>query len=187
MVVEDPGRQPNITEIEDFFQNLTLLMYDTEVALSVLEERVCPYLAPDVGFSDPWLRARGLARFKTGLFGFHCAFRFDFTIRQLGVRLNPSGDGGRVLVEGVMNLRSIPGYVYPLRTILVYDFVFVGVEPDITSQEEMWSFADLFLNAPLLVGRFYDGLFRPAAGVFFLGFFRLACYLRRRPSSGGEA
>ncbi len=76
-----------------------------------------PYLAPDVTFTDPWLTAHGRGRFRIGLRGFHCVIRFDFDIFQLAVTLNERGDGGRVIVDGVMNLRQLRFYTYPLRTI----------------------------------------------------------------------
>lgn len=176
--MKEATRRPTVRELESTFRNITLMMYDTAVSKSELEERVCPFLAADIEFSDPWLRADGLARFKTGLFGFHDAFRFDLTINHMAVMKNSRGDGGQVLVEGVMNLRSIPGYMYPLRTILLYDFTLAGSEVHITRLEEMWSFGDMILKAPLLAGRFYDQLFRPAAAVFFDGFFRLATFVR---------
>lgn len=166
------------TQIEALFRELTLLMYDTSVPLSTLSERVNPYLSPDIVFVDPWVHVRGRRRFEIGLRGFHCVIHFDFTISQLAAQLDESGRRGRVLVEGVMNLRQLRVYTYPLRTILVYDFVLTEQDPGllITKVEEMWSFGDMIENLPL-VGRLYDGLFRRFFGAFFTRMFWLSCAL----------
>jgi len=170
---------PSAAAIEDQIRELTLLMYDTRVALPVLEQRVLPRLAPGVIFEDPWLRARGRDRFRIGLRGFHCVIRFDFEIFQLAVEMNPRGDGGRALVDGVMNLRQLGFYTYPLRTILVYDFdgTADGEGLQITRLEEMWSFGDMIASAPLFVGWLYQDVLRPAAGHFFTAAFWLSCAL----------
>src|SRR5262249_8757521 len=99
-------------EIAAKIRELTLLLYDTSVPLATLEERVVPYLSPRVAFIDPWIIARGRRKFRIGLRGFHCAIRFDFEIKQLAVELD--GRRGRALVEGVMNLRQLRVYTYPL-------------------------------------------------------------------------
>src|SRR5262249_12716076 len=136
---------PRVPALEARFRELTLLMYDTGVPIPVLKERVFPYLAPDIVFVDPWLVARRRRRFEIGLMGLHCAFRFDFDSFQVAVALGVQGDGGRVMVDGVMNLRSLPGYTYPLRTILAYDFMLGEGERGLLvhRQEEMWSFGDM--------------------------------------------
>jgi hypothetical protein len=95
-------------------------------------------------------------------------------------------------VDGVMNLRQLRFYTYPLRTILVYDFAVTADGLRIRRLEEMWSFADMIANAPLLVGRLYQGAFRPLAGAFFVRAFRLACAVRAvleraRPGLGRRA
>jgi hypothetical protein len=169
-----------VTDLEVRFRELTLLMYDTKVALPVLEERVSPHLAEDVEFVDPWLRARGDRRFMIGLRGFHCVIRFDFTIFQIGVHLDEDGGTGRTLVDGVMNLMQLGFWTYPLRTVLVYDFRLTGEEENlqITRLTEMWSFGDMIAAAPFLVGRFYDRVFRPLSGEFFTAAFWLGCALR---------
>jgi hypothetical protein len=181
------SRDPRVVAIEERLRELTLLMYDTSVPIPVLEERVVPYLAPDIEFVDPWLVARGRERFETGLRGFHCVIRFDFDISQLSVALDARGEGGRAVVDGVMNLRQLRFYTYPLRTILVYEFTVAAGELQIRRLEEMWSFGDMIQNAPLLVGRLYRSAFRPAAGAFFTAFFRLSCALwgRRGRAFGG--
>lgn len=182
-----PSGDLRIPALEARFRELTLLMYDTGVPIPVLRERVFPYLSPDIEFVDPWLVARGRERFEAGLPGFHCAFRFDFDIAQIGVALDARGEGGRAMVDGTMNLRSIPSYTYPLRTILVYDFALGRGARGllIDRQEEMWSFGDMLAHAPFPVGWLYRDVFRPASGRFFTAFFRLSCALsagRVRPS-----
>jgi hypothetical protein len=171
-------------ELEDRFRTLTLLMYDTSVPIPVLEERVYPHLAPDILFTDPWVIVRGRRRFEIGLRGFHRIICFDFDIFQLAVELDGNG-GGRVLVDGVMNLRQLVFYTYPLRTLLRYDFTLTedGRAFHVTRLEEMWSFGDLIANTPL-VGEVYDRVFRPVAGRFFLAIFWLSgVLLRPRPAS----
>ncbi|XYI02655.1 hypothetical protein ACMHYB_24030 [Sorangium sp. So ce1128] len=174
------GSRLSVAEIGERFRELTLLMYTTSVPLDELREQVYPYLAPDVEFIDPWIRARGAGKFRIGLLGFHCAFLFDFDIFQINVSMNERGDGGRVLVDGVMNLRQLRVYTYPLRTLLVYDFVMTkgGEGFEITRQEEMWSFGDMIQNAPL-IGTCYEG-FRFVSGYFFAGFFWLSCVVATR-------
>jgi hypothetical protein len=171
--------ETEIGELEARFRTIVLLMYDTSVPLSVLEEKVCPYLADDVAFVDPAVKAHGYRKVRTGLRGFHCAFWFDFDIHDLHVRMHANNSSGQALASGVMNLRSIPGYVYPLRTHLVYDFV-LGESGSltITRVEEMWSLGDLIENAPLGIGKIYDGVLRPLAGYFLVGFFWLTCRLK---------
>jgi hypothetical protein len=102
---EAPGAttRPGIPELERRFTELTNLLYDTAVPAAVLQENVYPFLAPDIEFKDPWVKASGLRHFWIGLKGFHAVIRFDFRIFQLAVQLNERGDGGRVLVDGVMN------------------------------------------------------------------------------------
>jgi hypothetical protein len=165
-------------ELESRIRALTLLMYDTSVSRPTLREKVEPYLAPDIKFLDPWLRAQGASKFKVGLHGFHCVIRFDFDIAQMSAVISDDGKRGRVVVEGTMNLRQLVVYTYPLRTILVYEVDLVGGELglQVTKLEEMWSFGDMIANAPLL-GSFYDGVFRPAAGYFFTAAFWLSCAL----------
>jgi hypothetical protein len=177
------GARPDVTALEARFREITRLMYDTRVPRATLEERAIPLLALNVEFVDPWLRARTRRVFAIGLRGFHCVIRFDFDIFQLGVHLNERGDGGHAIVDGVMNLRQLGFYTYPLRTILVYDFVLSGdgEELQITKLEEMWGFGDMIANAPLLVGHAYDGILRPAWGHFFTGLFWLACKLFEPP------
>jgi len=177
-----------VREIEDRFTQLTLLMYDTSVPRRVLEEQVYPHLGPTIEFVDPWILARGRRKFITGLRGFHCAIRFTFDIFQINVQMNEQGNGGRVLVDGVMNLNQLVIYTYPLRTILAYDFTMTkgGESFQITRLEEMWSYADMIQNVPLL-GKLYNAS-RVVGGYFFTGLFWLACAVRERSFHGtGEA
>lgn len=172
------ARRLSVVELERRFAELTYLMYDTRVPLGRLEERVFPYLGPDVEFVDPWVHTRGRELFENGLRGFHCSFRFDIDITQLHVRLNERGDGGRVLVDSIMNLRQLRVYTYPLRTLLVYEFVLTegGTSFQITRQEEMWSLGDMLANLPVAGGVFDLG--RRAWGYYFSATFWLSCALR---------
>ncbi|MEP7124772.1 MAG: hypothetical protein ABJE95_27840 [Byssovorax sp.] len=155
------------------FTDLTNLLYDTAIPVAVLQEKVYPYLAPDIQFRDPWVKTSGLRHFWTGLQGFHAVIRFDFRILQLAVQMNERGDGGRVLVDGVMNLNQLVIYTYPLRTMLVYEFTMLpdGQRLQITSLEEMWSFGDLIENTPGMkrpyekYRRFFGNLF---GGMFWV-------------------
>jgi hypothetical protein len=68
----------------------------------------------------------------------------------------------------------------------VYEFALTEGRLQIRKLEEMWSFGDMIQNAPLLVGRLYGSVFRPAAGAFFTAAFWLSCTLRRgRARSSG--
>jgi len=165
----------SVRQLEARIGRLTELMYTTSVPLSTLEEEVIPCLSPDIQFVDPWVRVRGIQRFLAGLRGFHCVIRFDFDIVQLDVKLNEARDGGRAMVDGVMNLRQLRFYNYPLRTILVYDFVMTdgGRNLQITKVEEMWSLGDMLQNAPL-IGRVYE-VFRVISGYTISTMFWLAC------------
>lgn len=166
-----------MTPLEERMLRIVTLMYDTGVSLDVLEQEVCPYLAPNVAFKDPVLRAEGFNKIRIGMRGFHCAFKFELDIHQFAVKLD--GQRGRVLVDAHMNLRSVPGYMYPLRTTLVYDFVVDhDGDPLIENIEEMWPIGDLFANAPLGIGLLYGRLLRRISGAGFLGFFWLTTKLR---------
>lgn len=182
MGTRDNPRRLGVAELERRFAELTHLMYDTRVSPERLEERVHPYLSPDIEFVDPWVHTRGGPVFRAGLRGFHCLFRFDFDLFQLHVQMNERGDGGRVLADGVMNLRQLVVYTYPLRTLLVYDFALTegGASFVITRQEEMWSLGDMLQNLPF-VGPIYD-LGRRAWGSFFGVAFGAACAVKTRLS-----
>lgn len=178
------SKKLGVHELERRFTEMTQLLYTTSIPVPELREKVYPHLAPTVVFRDPWVRASGLQQFWVGLRGFHAVIRFDFDIFQLAVELNERGDGGRVLVDGVMNLRQLVVYTYPLRTQLVYEF---DLSPDgesfqITSLEEMWSLGDLIANAPG-VGVAYEG-FRWASGYFFTAMFWLAANVVEKLPSG---
>lgn len=187
MQIHGSGGRPDVAALERRFTELTLLMYDTRVPLDVLEARVLPVMARDVEFVDPWVHTRGLPIFAAGLRGFHCVIRFDFTIFQLHVQLDPQGRGGRVLVDGVMHLRQLVVYTYPLRTQLVYQFEWSegGEGFLVTRQEEMWSLGDLLANLPA-IGRLYE-LGRRGWGRFFGAMFAASCAVvtRLRPQIAG--
>lgn len=173
--------------LEQRIRALTALLYDTSVPAARLDAEVLPHLAEDVTFQDPWQSGRGKETYRLGMKGFHALFRFHFDFLQVSVQLNPAGDGGRALVDGTMQLEQLAWlYTFPLRTLLVYDFVLPC--PDgpaaaerllITAHEELWSFGDLLEALPLL-GRVYAGLFRPAFGVGFVAVSRFASALQER-------
>lgn len=162
------------------FTELTHLLYDTSVPVAVLQEKVYPLLGSDITFRDPWIRGKGLSQFWTGLRGFHAIVRFTFDITQLAVQMNARGNGGRVLVDGTMNLNQLVVYTYPLRTQLVYEFTISpdGEDLEVHALEEMWSFGDLFQNLPGL-GMAYEA-FRWSWGAFFTGVFWTAANVVER-------
>jgi hypothetical protein len=159
---------------EEQIRRIVTLMYDTGVPLDQLEREVLPYLSAEVSFVDPAVRGRGFDKIRHGLRGFHTAFKFHFDITQMSVQ------NGRALIDGVMHLRPVAGYTYPLRTVLVYEFT---LRDDgavrVTSIEEMWPIGDLLANAPLGLGKLYGKVFRGAFGLGLSGFFRAVTALRR--------
>lgn len=171
-------------QLEDTFRRLTMRLYDTSVPAEVLDDEVRPYLAEDVTFIDPWQQGSGRRNYRLGAAGFHCMFRFDFELAQVNVMLADDQRSGRAIVDGVMQLRQFaPLLVYPLRTILVYEFTLVQPAdggapplPVIHRHEEMWSFADMLAAMPGL-GAFYSKVFRP---LFTRGFLRASLLCRKR-------
>jgi hypothetical protein len=159
---------------EQQIRRIVTLMYDTGVPLDELEREVLPFLAAEVSFVDPAVRGKGFDKIRVGLRGFHTAFKFHFDITQMSVQ------NGRALIDGVMHLRPLGSYSYPLRTVLVYEF---ELREDgavrVTSIEEMWPIGDLLANAPLGLGKLYGNAFRTVSGMGFLGFFWLTTVLRR--------
>lgn len=162
------------------FLSLTHLLYDTNVTLGVLERELVPYLAPDVEFVDPLVHAWGQDIFRTGLRGFHCAIHFNFEAFQIDVQVNRSAGTGRVLVDGIMHLRQLVVYTYPLRTVLVIDFRLTdgGRGFQITRLDEMWSLGDLLANVPG-IGRIYD-VSRRIFGQGLARLFHLSCEVATR-------
>ncbi|KAF0979298.1 hypothetical protein FDP41_001641 [Naegleria fowleri] len=179
-------------DLEKQFTTLTHLLYDTKVKEKDLEEHVYEVIHENITFTDPWQTITGKQPFITQLKGFHAAIFFDFKIEQISVQMYENEQGGRVLIDGWMNLnqlRWVTG-IYPLRTILVYDFVMTGDGSKffITDLEEMWSLADMIEQAPIM-GWFYH-LFRYGAGMFFTLFFLVCtivvgCYHLVIDRSGG--
>jgi|SRR5476649_2935140 hypothetical protein len=163
---------------EEQIRQIVTLMYDTGVPLEQLEREVLPYLTAEVSFVDPAVRGRGFDKIRIGLRGFHTAFKFHFDITQMSVGMTEGR--GRALIDGTMHLGSVPGYSYPLRTVLVYEFT---LREDgavrVHAIEEMWPLGDLLANAPLGLGKLYGGVFRTVSGMGFLGFFWLTTVLRR--------
>lgn len=182
--MDTPSARLDVGALRERLIQLTHLLYDTRVTLGVLDREVMPHIAPDIEFVDPWVRTVGKRVFRRGLRGFHCSFLFDFTVAQAAVQLDERGVTGRAIVDGVMNLRSLRVYTYPLRTTLVYDFTLAagGRTFLVTRLDEMWSLGDLLNNLPL-VGRVYD-LGRRGWGYFFAGAFTASCAIvtRLRPS-----
>ncbi len=86
-------------------------------------------------------------------------------------RTTPGGAAGARVVDGVMNLRQLGFYTYPLRTTLVYDFALTrrSAGLQIERLEEMWSFGDMIANAPARGAGSTTSAFRPAAGVLLHG------------------
>lgn len=175
----------NVRDLKMFdekFQHLSALLYDTSVTQERLDTEVMPFIDEAVTFKDPWQADSGKARYRAGLGGFHAMFRFVFEFRQVSVSLNSDHSGGRAIVDGVMQLKQFsPLFTYPLRTILVYDFVIPDPsKPDqflITTHEEMWSFGDMIEAVPL-VGRWYARAFRPGFAKGFLAASRVAVRAR---------
>ena len=184
------GERALIQELEERFRRITELLYDTRVPAQVLDEEVVPYLAENVIFIDPWQRGAGRETYRRGAAGFHCMFHFDFDIYQLNIHLENGDQKGRAIVDGVMNLKQLSWlYTYPLRTILVYDFLLSSsaasggdVRPLIYAHEEMWSLADMIEAVPL-VGWVYTNLFRKG---FSYGFLAASSICRRMTRSRGE-
>jgi hypothetical protein len=174
-----PNVPLTVENLHERFTHITRILYDTSVPMDVVERDIFPYIASNVRFFDPLVDVTGSRIFRMGRRGFYCTFKFDFDIAQVGIQLNERGDGGRAMVDGIMNLKSLVVYTYPLRTVLVYDFTLTddGRGLSITRIEEMWSFGDLFANLPL-VGRVYDKA-RRGFGYFIAGMFWLSCTLQR--------
>ena len=165
--------------LEQRFRELTLMLYDTKVAPSRVDELIEGLLDDGVRFVDPWQTAAGKEKYRLGAAGFHSMFRFDFEIHQASVELSSDGVTGRALVDGVMHLRYVPFYPYPLRTFLVYRFTLDAPNDPkklrIDFHEEMWSVGDMIAAVPGF-GWLYSKLFRPAFSVGFLA----ASYLSSR-------
>ncbi|MGZ3457517.1 MAG: hypothetical protein ACXU86_03325 [Archangium sp.] len=184
------GEWALIQELEARFRRVTELLYDTRVPAQVLEEEVLPFLDENVSFIDPWQRGVGRENYRRGAAGFHCMFSFDFDIFQLHVQLAEGHQKGRAIVDGVMNLKQLRWlYVYPLRTILVYDFTLPSpaaaggdVKPLIHAHEEMWSLGDMIAAIPL-AGWFYTNVFRKG---FSYGFLAASALCRRARGAGSQ-
>lgn len=162
-----------IADLEDRFRHISMLLYDTSIDPRLVDAEVAPMLDPQVRFTDPWQVGVGQAKYRLGLAGFHAMFQFVLEMSQVSVQLADDGRSGRAIVDGVMQLRPLGRlFMYPLRTILVYDFVLVDSgdgKPKVSIQahEEMWSIADMVTALPM-TGWFYRQVFRPAFGRGFL-------------------
>ncbi|EFC42991.1 predicted protein [Naegleria gruberi] len=169
-------------ELENRFSKLTHLLYDTNVKFKDLNEHVYPLIHEDITFTDPWQTITGKSQFVAQLKGFHSAIFFTYDTLQLSVQVNENEESGRVIVDGWMYLNQVK-YItgtIPLRTVLVYDFVFNGDGDTflITDLEEMWSLGDLIEKIPI-IGWFYN-LFRFGAGFFFTIFFLICTFIALR-------
>jgi len=182
-------RSQLISALEERFQRLTDLLYDTSVSPADLDREIAPSLADDVRFVDPWQAEAGREKYRLGAAGFHSMFRFHFETYQLTVDLDAEGRRGRALVDGVMHLRPfrrLPSY--PLRTILAYEFEVTdpdaprGPEFLIHHHEEMWSLGDMIQALPG-IGWVYERLFRPTFSRGFLAASALSLRLKRIPPS----
>jgi hypothetical protein len=174
------GKRLRDDELRARFAHITRVLYDTSVPLPIVEREILPLFSANVEFLDPLVHVYGHRIFRIGRRGFHCTFKFDFDIAQIGVQMNKDGNSGRAIVDGIMNLNSLVVVTYPLRTILVYDFLLTegGRNVSITRVEEMWSFGDLFENLPG-IGRIYD-VGRRGFGYFIAGMFWVSCAIRRK-------
>jgi len=180
------SRHELIQALEAHFRHLTLTLYDTSVSPETLEEEVGPYLDEKVRFVDPWQTASGRDKYRLGAAGFHRMFDFDLELFQVNVQLERSGMRGRALLDGVMNLRQLSrSHPFPLRTLLVYEFVLVDPPTSaqdvrflIQTHEEMWSFGDMLAALPVS-GWIYRKLFRPGFSHAFLAASALSRRLRR--------
>jgi hypothetical protein len=162
----------SIKELEEYFRKFTLDMYNTWVSFEKMEEDCIKFVHEDIVFKDPWQNIFGIKNYGNAAKGFHSGIYFDFDIHQVNISMNEKQDRGRCIIDGNMNLKQFQFYSYPLRTILVYDFVMVddGSHFLITLHEEMWSFGDMIENLPLGIGKFYNG-FRYLMGQFVLWMF----------------
>ena len=183
-MLDEDSQRLTIAELEDHFKEITLLLYDTDVPLSTMRDKVYGYISPNITFTDPWQTITGLPMYTNAAAGFHCGIFFDFDIYQLNVQMI-TNKKGRCIVDGTMNLNQLRGmlripYTYPLRTLLVYDFVLTddGTSFMITDHEEMWSFADLISNLPLGIGWSYR-MFQWFMGYFFFAFFFLCIFITK--------
>lgn len=163
----------SIKSLEEKFRQITLHFYDTWISYGDMQKECFPFIHEEVIFKDPWQTVVGIKNYWNAAKGFHSSIFFDFDIHQLNISLNDKKDRGRCIVDGTMNLKQLQLYTYPLRTILVYDFVVVGDGNQfvITFHEEMWSFADMIENLPLGIGKIYNGFRYFMGQVFFVWFF----------------
>lgn len=166
-----------VSFLEAQFNRVVKLQYDTSVPPQEVHNFMEPLIADNVEFKDPWQRGFGKQRYLLGQKGFHDMFYFDFTVHQLNVDVSSDLTRGRAMVDGVMNLRQLQIYTYPLRTILVYEFDLEceqEVKLRIHHHQEMWSFGDMIENLPI-IGSAYN-LFRKVFAEGFLLCSTLAGY-----------
>ncbi|MDP1829538.1 MAG: hypothetical protein Q8L48_40095 [Archangium sp.] len=171
-----PPRPELIAQLESHFRRITHALYDTDVPAPEVDAQVRPWLDEQVSFVDPWQHGVGREKYRLGLAGFHTMLKFHLELAQLNITYEPTTRSGRAIVDGIMHLKLLePLHVYPLRTILVFDFVVTDEGGDgrevkflIRAHEEMWSFADMIAAVPG-VGFLYRKVFRKAFAWGFLG------------------
>ena len=98
------------------------LQYDTAASGERVLARLRGHLHEHVRFTDPWQSGHGRDLYALGLGGFHAMFRFELTpVHQVAATVSADLRRARVMVDGVMQLRSLRCYVYPLRVVLAYE------------------------------------------------------------------
>jgi hypothetical protein len=177
-----PDREQLIRALEERFRALSLMLYDTTVPPEQVDREILSYLDENVRFVDPWQEASGKEKYRLGAAGFHSMFHFDFELLQVEVRVDDDGRKGRAIVDGVMKLRQLRIYTYPLRTILTYEFTVSDPTPTdprflIHTHVEMWSLGDMIEALPA-VGWLYKNVFRRGFSYGFLGASFLSSRLR---------
>jgi len=175
------------------FRDIVHMQYHTDIDPMEIETKLAHKIAQAITFRDFWQIGQGRDSYLMGLKGFHTMLKLRFKIIQSNIQLrNISNDiklhrykkeheemkmakcAGRFMADGIMYLHLLEkiGIVYPLRTILVYDFLITRLSPEdrevdyvITHHEEMWSLSDMIEAIPG-IGRIYDGFRR----LFCFGF-----------------
>ncbi|KAF0974867.1 hypothetical protein FDP41_006341 [Naegleria fowleri] len=162
-------------DLEKRFSSLTHLIYNTQTKVQDLDEHVAPFLDEHVSYEDPFQFVSGKNTVLTQLKGCHLSMFFESKIEQLDIQMKENQEGGRVLIDAWMNMNQFKWIIgtFPIRTILVYDFVMIneGSSFLITNLKEMWSLGDVIEQIPFIGWCF--NLFRHGGGWFFTFFFFL--------------
>jgi len=171
---DDSKLNISVEDIRLKISEISKALYHTSISPKELEQYL-PYIADNIYFKDPWQSGGGKDKYKLGMKGFHNMLNFSFEEYQVGVLVDTDSGEGRAIIDGRMMLKQFSWiYIYPLRTILRYNFRVrqgEGNEDDAPFQiyfhEEMWSFGDMIENLPV-IGKFYDKVFRVAFCYGFL-------------------